>query len=94
MANPNLIKVTWDFGMAQGDDAMRMLNLRLEEIEDMSHDELYEKALATSGVPEYVDLDLFFEDPREISEYQITDALSDEYGWCVLNYVWVSDTSF
>jgi hypothetical protein len=40
------------------------------------------------GVPVWVDLDLFFDDPHSVSEDQITDALSDEYGWLIKSYRW------
>ena len=44
-----------------------------------AHDQFAEE----NGVPIVVDLTEYFEDPRSVSSYQITDALSDEHGWLV-----------
>lgn len=47
-----------------------------------AHDEFAQE----NGVPTVVDLSDYFNDPDSVSNDQITDALSDEHGWLVLDW--------
>lgn len=46
------------------------------------HDDFAEK----NGIPLKVDLNDFFDDPENTGIFTITDALSDTYGWLVLDW--------
>ncbi|MBT7687845.1 MAG: hypothetical protein HN618_05250, partial [Flavobacteriales bacterium] len=41
------------------------------------------------GVPTFVDLNLFFDNPSLMSNEEVTDALSDEHGWLVKDWHYV-----
>jgi hypothetical protein len=91
-----LVKVSWEFDVENDTDTQEMLGLSDGDIEAIVADperlELYNKDVATLfGVPQYVDLNLFFDDPTIISDDQIKDAMSDEYGWLVNSFKKVKD---
>lgn len=48
--------------------------------------EAHDKFAQENGVPTVVDLNDYFEDPDSVSNDQITDAMSDEHGWLVLDW--------
>ena len=90
------VKVSWEFDVENDIDTQTMLGLSDGDIEAIVADPerlaLYNKDVATLfGVPQYVDLNLFFDDPSTVSSDQITDALSDEYGWLVNSYEELTD---
>lgn len=83
-----LVKVSWEFDVETDTDTQAMLGLSDGDIEAIVADPerlaLYNKDVANLfGVPQVVDLNLFFDEPRDVSDDQITDALSDEYGWLI-----------
>ena len=51
--------------------------------DDMAAHDAFAEA---NGVPTVVDLNDYFEDPDSVSNDQITDALSDEHGWLVMDW--------
>ncbi len=59
------------------------------DIDPREYEGFERKKCDEMGVPYYVDLDLFFEEPREVSGDHIADALSDEYGWLIFGWKWV-----
>ena len=61
------IRIQWEFDLSS------------EVVYEGAHDEF----AFDNGVPLEVDLGEFFDNPREVCEDRITDALSDEYGWLV-----------
>lgn len=90
----NKIKVQWAFDVTVDEELQARLGLTegevYDELEEEGGDEKLNQMCADEmGVPVWVDLDLFFEDPRNVGEDQITDALSDEYGWLVDSYEWL-----
>ena len=95
MSARNKIKVQWEFDIETNEELQSRLGLTEGDVADMLSDEddaekLHAMCCGEMGVPRYVDLDLFFDDPRDVSDDQITDALSDEYGWLIndWNYVY------
>jgi len=48
--------------------------------------EAHDQFARDQGVPIVVDLCEYFADPASVSDYQITDALSDEHGWLVYDW--------
>lgn len=91
MSARNLIKVKWEFDIDTNEELQTRLNITEREVAEMIEDEVDESRLhalccGETGTPEFIDLDLFFENPNEVSEDQITDALSDEYGWLVKSW--------
>jgi Cu/Ag efflux pump CusA len=93
MAN-NKIKVQWTFDITVDEELQARLGLTegevYDELEEEGGDEKLNQMCADEmGVPVFVDLDLFFEDPRNVDVDQITDALSDEYGWLIDSYEWL-----
>lgn len=51
--------------------------------DDMTAHDAFAEA---NGIPTIVDLNDYFEDPDAVCNDQITDALSDEHGWLVLDW--------
>jgi len=95
MSVTNKIRVQWEFDIETNEELQLQLGLTKDDIANMMSDEddaekLHSLCCSEMGVPRYVDLDLFFDDPRDVSDDQITDALSDEYGWLIndWNYVY------
>ena len=95
MSATNKIRVKWEFDIETNEELQSRLGLTEGDVADMMSDEddaakLHAMCCSETGVPLYVDLDLFFDDPRDVSDDQITDALSDEYGWLIndWNYVY------
>jgi len=91
-----LVKVRWEFDVENDTDTQTMLGLNDDDIKAIVADperlELYNKnAASLFGVPQYVDLNLFFDDPTTVTDDQITDSLSDEYGWLVNSFEKVKD---
>ena len=96
VSNPNLVKIHWEFDIESDESLQRDLGLTSREVEDMQQDpdetnRLHRLCCTHLGVPMWVDLDLFFDEPREVSDYQITDALSDEHGWLIKSWEWQDD---
>ena len=98
MPNPNLIKVYWEFDIESDEDLQRQIGITGAEVEDIVQindptemDQLNRRCCDHLGVPMWVNLDLFFEDPRKVHEYSITDALSDEHGWLIKSWTWQED---
>jgi hypothetical protein len=90
----NKIKVQWAFDITVDEELQSRLGLTegevYDELEEEGGDEKLNQMCADEmGVPVWVDLDLFFENPRNVGEDQITDSLSDEYGWLVDSYEWL-----
>jgi hypothetical protein len=65
------IKIQWEFDLPTTVDY---------------YDEEHDKFAFDNGIPLEVNLSDYFEDPENTDEFQITDALSDEYGWLVNNW--------
>ena len=96
MSVTNKIRVTWEFDIETNEELQTRLSLTESEVADMLGDEndaekLQKLCCHEMGVPRFVDLDLFFNDPHAVSEYQITDALSDEFGWLVADWHYVQE---
>lgn len=90
----NKIKVQWEFDITVDEELQSRLGLTEGDVYDILEEEggdekLNQLCAAEMGTPVWVDLDLFFESPRSVGEDQITDALSDEYGWLVDSYEWL-----
>lgn len=51
-------------------------------------EELQSDVAKLYDIPQIVDLANFFENPHDLSEDVITDALSDEFGWLVKSWAW------
>jgi len=93
MSVTNKIKVQWEFDITVDEELQSRLELTEGEVYEILEDEggdekLNQLCADEMGVPVWVDLDLFFDDPHSVSEDQITDALSDEYGWLIKSYRW------
>ena len=94
MSVTNKIKVEWEFDISTNEELQSRLGLTEGDVNDMLSDEydaekLHSLCCDETGTPHYVDLDLFFEDPHTVSECQITDALSDEYGWLIKSWHYI-----
>lgn len=93
MSGGNKIRVQWDFDIETNEELQSRISLTEGEVREMLNDEhgaerLHSLCCDYSGVPEWIDLDLFFEDPRNVSHDVITDALNDEYGWLIQSWEW------
>jgi len=93
MSSGNRIKVQWEFDIETNEELQSRLGLTEGEVVEMLGDEdeaqkLHSLCCRETGAPEWVDLDLFFDDPRDADEEQITDALSDEFGWLIQTWEW------
>tara|TARA_E500000331_G_C17243935_1_gene708306 strand:- start:917 stop:1144 length:228 start_codon:yes stop_codon:yes gene_type:complete len=66
------IQIQWEF------------DLGLEDHPDYM--QFHNDFAAEQGVPLVVDMSEFFDNPEEVSNDHITDALSDEYGWLVQDW--------
>ena len=91
----NKIKVQWAFDITVDEELQSRLGLTEGEVYDILEEEdgnvkLNQMCAYEMGVPVWVDLDLFFQDPQSVDNDQITDALSDEYGWLIDSYEWLS----
>jgi hypothetical protein len=96
MSVTNKIRVIWEFNVATDERLQELLDISAVKVEEMLSDEdeaerLQRLCCSALGVPRFVDLDLFFNDPHAVSEHQITDALSDEYGWLVAEWYYVQE---
>ena len=96
MSVTNKIRVIWEFDIATDERLQELLDISAVKVEEMLSDEdeaerLQRLCCSAMGVPRFVDLDLFFNDPHTVSEHQITDALSDEYGWLVADWYYVQE---
>ena len=94
MSVTNKIKVQWEFDIETDEELQSRLGLTEGDVADMLRDEddavkLHNLCCGEMGVPQYVDLDLFFDNPHNVSDDQITDALSDEYGWLINSWHYV-----
>ena len=90
-----MIKVDWEFDIEGDEKTQEMLGLSEGDIEVILADperlEGYKRDVSMLfDVPQIVDLGEFFDNPREVCEDRITDALSDEYGWLVNSWEEVS----
>ena len=65
------IQVDWEFDL---------------DHEHPDYSDIHDKFAAEQGVPLVVDLSEYFDDPSKVSEYDITDALSDEHGWLIYDW--------
>lgn len=95
MSSKNMIRIQWEFDVTTDEELQRRLDLTEGEVydilaEDGGAEELNKRCCRLMGVPQWVDLDLFFEDPRVVSDDQILDAMSDEYGWLIQSFEWQS----
>ena len=89
----NIIFVDWEFDIENDEQTQEMLGLIPEDMEAILDDPerlagLQSDVAKLYGVPQIVDLSEFFEDPHSCNEDQITDALSDQFGWLVNSWSW------
>lgn len=94
MSVTNKIRVVWEFDVETDERLHELLDISAMKVEEMLNDEddkekLHRLCCSATGTPRFVDLDLFFEDPHAVSDDQITDALSDEYGWLIQEWEYV-----
>ena len=94
MSVTNKIRVEWEFDIETNERLHELLDISAVKVEAMLNDEddkekLHRMCCSATGTPRFVDLDLFFEDPHAVSDDQITDALSDEYGWLINEWEYV-----
>lgn len=87
------IFVDWDFDIESDEQTQEMLGLSEGDIDVILADperlEGYKSDVAKLfDVPQIVDLADFFENVDVIDDDQITDALSDEFGWLVNHWHW------
>ena len=94
MSVTNKIRVVWEFDIETNTQLQELLEITSSEVEVMLEDEddkekLHRLCCSATGTPRFVDLDLFFEDPHAVGDDQITNALSDEYGWLINEWEYV-----
>lgn len=91
----NFIAVTWEFDAESDVELQEELGLSENDVNINEENdpegvrELNKLIAGHYGVPVYVDLDLFFDSPQAMSEEEVTNALSDEYGWLVKDWHYV-----
>lgn len=95
MSGSNMIEIQWEFDVTTDEEIQRQLNLTEGEVYDIlakdgGAEDLNKRCCNLLEVPLWVDLDLFFDDPRSVSDDQILDAMSDEYGWLIQSFEWQS----
>lgn len=96
MSSKNMIEVQWEFDIVTNEELQRRLGLTEGEVydiidEDDGAERLNMMCAQEMEVPVYVNLDLLFDDPRSVDEDEITETLSDEYGWLVDSWEWSND---
>jgi len=96
MSSKNMIEVQWEFDIVTDEELQRRLGLTEGEVyeiidEDDGAERLNMMCAQEMEVPVYINLDLFFDDPRSVDEDEITETLSDEYGWLVDSWEWSND---
>ena len=94
MSVTNKIKVEWEFDIETNEELQSRLGLTESDVNDMLSDEydaerLHSLCCGETGAPRYVDLDLIFDDPHYINDCQITNTLSDEYGWLIKSWHYI-----
>lgn len=93
MSGGNTIRVMWDFDLENNSELREEVGLTegevYEEIASIGEEGYNRKIASIVGVPSFVNLDLFFDDPREASSDEIIDALSEEYRWLIKRYEYV-----
>ena len=61
------------------------LNIQWDfDLEDPNDKEAHDRFAEANGVPTTINVYDYFEDPGDITNDQLTDALSDEHGWLIL----------
>jgi len=93
MSASNRIKIEWEFDISVNEELQNRLNLSEGQVYEMLEDEdeesrLHSLCCGETGTPEWVDLDLFFDNPQSVNEDEITETLSDEYGWLIKSWEW------
>lgn len=89
----NMIEVQWEFNVTTDSDLQSDLGLTEGEVYEMLDEEggaerLNALCCDVLDVPRFVNLDLFFESPRDVSDDEIAETLSNEYGWAVDSFEW------
>ena len=84
-----IINVVWEFDLRDNADQGNLKELGINSLND--YDELnenekrniYERFAAANDVPLTVDLSRYWREPEHAYEEDITEFLSDEWGWLV-----------
>ena len=88
------IKVTWEIDIDIDQDVQDDFGLTQAQADAVVADselyqDVYNQACELYGLPHTLDMATYFNDPHSVPSSQITDALSDEHGFLVNDYVWL-----
>ena len=94
MSVTNKIEVTWEFDIETNEELQSRLGLTEGEVAEMVADEhdavtLHTLCCNELSIPFFVNLDLFFDNPHDVSNEHITDVMSEEYGWDIKEWHYV-----
>lgn len=88
------ISINWAIDIDTDEDIQADLGLTQQQADEIVADparfqKTYDIAYELYGLPLSVDMASYFDDPHSVPSSQITDALSDEYGFLVEDFVWL-----
>ena len=88
------ININWEIDIDIDEDVQDDLGLTQKQADAVVADpelyqDVYNQACDLYGLPHTVDMATYFDDPHSVPSSQITDALSDEYGFLVNEFVWL-----
>ena len=88
------LNIDWEFDIESDDVLHREFGLESEDVAAILSNaykqlEFYEKVCEHYGLPHYVDMSEYFDDPHSTSSSQIIETLSDKFGWMIRDFKWL-----
>lgn len=90
------ISINWQIDIDTDEDVQADLGLTQQQADEIAADparfqKTYDIAYELYGLPLSVDMASYFDDPHSVPSSRITDALSDEYGFLVEDFMWLEE---
>ena len=90
------INITWEIDIDIDQDVQDDFGLTQKQADAVVADpelyqDVYNQACDLYGLPHTVDMATYFDRPHSMASSQITDALSDEYGFLVNDFIWLEE---
>ena len=91
------ISITWEIDIDIDQDVQDDFGLTQKQADDIVADselyqDVYNQACDLYGLPHTVDMATYFDRPHSMASSQITDALSDEFGFLVNDFIWLEES--
>ena len=89
-----IININWAIDIDIDEDVQADFGLNQKQADAVVADpelyqDIYNQACDLYGLPHTVDMASYFDDPHSVPSSQITDALSDEFGFLINDFVWL-----